>query len=311
MRGSSASRIEAAGHCKFSAWNPNNADNSRAMRSRNNRPTAATEYEDRLLEYLDGHIDLGQKREVLRLCTRVLAQRRVSSEAVWSVVRAVGMYGTRRGWAAKLEACYAWQPAKICRSLDGSMVLFYGGFGDWPNAARFAGVRKNWQPHEAAFVMEALLDAGRIDEARRLHSICFRDWCELYSHATNGPMIGDAAETERFFFRHTMALYEARTGGCSSAALLWSHCPDDHPLVTTAMRNCLDAYLCCALGAANDGIKLVERLSRDDPSMLELPCNHDREMAQHLRDLQRCRRTLERLVTPERRKEFGLPNSQP
>ena len=282
------------------------------MRSpQNNRPSAFSSYENRLLDYLDGHIDLGQKREVLRLCTRVLAQRRVSSEAVWSVVRAVGMYGTRRGWAAKLEACYARQPARVRRSLDGSMVLFYGGFNDWPNAARFAGVRKNWQPHEAAYVMEALLHAGRTEEAGRLHSICFRDWCGLYSEETDAPMIGDAADTELFFFRHTMALYEARTGGCSLAGMLWSLHPDDHPLATTGMRNCLDAYLCCALGAANDGIQLVQRLSRGDPTMLELPRNHDREMAQHLRVLQRCRRALERLVTPERRKEFGLPDSPP
>ena len=74
----------------------------------------------------------------------------------------------------------------------------------------------------------------------------------------------------------------------------------------TAIRGSIDANLCVALIEVRKGFEFVQRLSREDPSLLELPGNHDDVLAEITRELTRYRRALEKLLPAQRRREFGI-----
>jgi hypothetical protein len=266
--------------------------------------------EDRLLEELEGAIDMRLKADVWMLCRRLLARPRLSPDGLSAVVRAIGMFGTLRSWAAKLEAMYSRQPAKLRRVLSGTMLIFYGGFNDWPNAARFAAVRRDWQPNEAAFAMEALLRAGRMKEAERLCRICHRRAGEVYEQIPDDQEMGDALQESLGWFTHACALRRAWQGEHADATDYWEFVPEGHSMEMAALFYRLDAQLGKMWRILEEGAHALHRMVGDDPTMLALPGNHDDLTKQHRRMLSRYRRALERLLPTERRKEFGLDKKE-
>ena len=266
--------------------------------------------EDRLLEELDGLIDMRQKARIWMLCRHLLARPRLSPDGLSAVVRAIGMFGTLRGWAAKLEAAYQRQPAKLRRALAGPMLLFYGGFNDWSNAGRFAAVRREWQPVEAALAMEALLSAGRMKEAKRLERICDRAGEAICMEFSSAEEMPDALQEAFGWFAHACALFAAREGDYDRAANFWEFVPEEHRMEMTALFGQLDAQLGKIWRLLDEGTRVLNRMAGGDPTMLALPGNHDALTEPYRGTLARYRRAVERLLPSEQRKEFGLDEKE-
>ncbi len=60
--------------------------------------------EQKLITELMGHTDISMKREALALCSRFLGRKWISSEGFDEVVRVIGMFGSKKRRASRLEA---------------------------------------------------------------------------------------------------------------------------------------------------------------------------------------------------------------
>ena len=121
-----------------------------------------------MIAELSGHTDISMKREAFALSHRILLRERVSPDGFFEVVRVIGMFGSQIRWARCLESAYVRQSAKVRMALQGTMLTFCAGLGDWENALKYASMRRDLLPHEIAFSIEAFARAGRIPEVRRL-----------------------------------------------------------------------------------------------------------------------------------------------
>ena len=266
---------------------------------------------EKLIEELEGFTDMSVKTEALELCRRYLRRKRVSPEGFQEVMRVIGMFGSQKRWAPRLEAALGRQSARIRRALQGTMLTFYGGFGDWQNALRFASLRRDLTPHEIALAIEAFVVAGRIDKVHRLGKRVER-WIDAIIYKGWG---GDGAAYALRFLWYALGLYEAhgydpkrRKRGRELAVESWNVVELHHAVGPEAGYNSIDMLLCLALENVNSRIAEVERMKTrlSDETSLSLPGNQEGLNAQMLARFNRCRRALERLVPEKRRKELGV-----
>lgn len=272
-----------------------------------------------MIEELAGHTNISMQTEALDLCSRFLRRKWISPDGFNEVMRVIGMFGTKKRWASRLEAALARQSAKIRRALQGTMLTFYGGFDDWQNALRFASMRRDLLPHEIAFAIEAFARAGRVREVRRL-GMRIERWVE---EIDGNPRWREGKSYELDFLLFGLGLYKshacyakdsyARELAREDALLDWSAVYVNHPLGPAAGYNAIDLRLCMVLEKVNWRILCIEEESKwqADNTALSLPGNQEGLNAQMLARLNRCRRALERLVPEKRRKELGMDRPDP
>jgi hypothetical protein len=259
--------------------------------------------EEGLLEELDGLVGMSLRKPALKICRLILQQDDFSPEAFREVVNTLGLFGTSKTWAPRMEASYVRSSRKMRRSLDGSMLVFFGAFNDLKSAARFAGVRKNWRADEVAFCMEALIHTGRIREARRLEGVAQRALLAIFE----GPAsASESTEFEAGFFLHAIACCQARTDRWREAREYWSYIPIEHPLGGVALMAGIDLYLCHSQRLTEQAAEVLRETIKNQPLELALPGACDRAHEELLRRVSRYRKTLRSLVPDSRRKEFGM-----
>ena len=254
------------------------------------------------------------KREALGLCRRLLRLERISPDGFHEVVRVIGMFGTKARWAPQLEATFLRQPARIRTAMQGIMLCFYAGFGDWKNAVRFASTHHDLLPHEITLAIEAFARAGRTREVLVLGRRVER-WVEEIDREPHRFKVCD--DGFQFWLYalgifKTQACYPKDRRFCESAredAILdWSAIYVDHPLGPAAWYNATDLTLCMVLEKVNRRIKIIEETAKrkTDATALSLPGNQEGLNAEMLARFNRCRRALEQLVPEKRRKELGM-----
>ena len=269
--------------------------------------------EQKLIAELMGHTEISMKREALALCSRFLRRKWISPDGFFEVVRVIGMFGSKKRWASRLETAFARQSARIRRAMQGKMLVFYASFNDWGNALRFASARRDLLPNEIAFAIEVFARTGRVREVRRLGVRIDRWLDELHSK----PLTSDARHDAGFLW-YGLGIYKvqecysdnwySRYLAREEAIGHWSAVAAHHPLGPVSAYNAVDLDLSIALQRVNDWIKCVEIASRRefDTTALSLPGNQESLNAEMLTRFNRCRRALERLVPEKRRKELGM-----
>lgn len=260
----------------------------------------------RLLEELDGRVELGDRTEALRTCRLLLKTAPISGDVLRAVVRAIAMHGTRKAWVKPLEATYLRHSKKRRRELDGSMLMFYVAFNDWGNAIRFADARKGWQPDEAAFAMDTLIHYSRVNQAKRLYGVCLAQIGQILPPKWNGQALPEATDLAFGFLAYALASYDAKVGRTGLALAQWEYVSPEHPLGFIALFRRIDFYLRRSMELVTIGLERVNRQRREDPTMLSLPHNHDALMTEHQKLLQKRLRTVEQLVNENRRRGLGF-----
>ena len=287
------------------------------------RLSATLSEEEKLTEELAGFTEISMQTETLALCRRFLRRRWVSPDGFHEVMRVIGMFGSKKRWASRLEAALARQSARIRRALQGTMLFFYAGFGDWENALRFVSTRRNLLPHEITFAIEVFARAGRVREVRRLGLRIERWVAAIDEERQNNRRRGEGSLYELEFLLYGSGLFKvqncyakdsyARELAREDAILDWSAMDVYHPLGPAAGYNVIDLRLCMALEKVNWRIRRVEEASKfhADETALSLPGNQETLNAEMLTRFNRCRRALERLVPEKRRKELGMDCPSP
>jgi hypothetical protein len=282
------------------------------------RLSAILSEEQKLTQELAGLTEISMQAEALVLCRRFLCRRWVSPDGFHEVMRVIGMFGSKKRWASRLEAAFARQSARIRRVLEGTMLFFYAGFGDWRNALRFASMRNDLLPHEIALAIEAFARAGRVREVRRL-GMRIERWVERIDSSRRPRH----AQYELGFLLYGLGIY--KTQGCyakeawlrelgrEEALSHWSAVFVGHSLGPAAGYNAIDLLLCMVLEKVNRRISRIREVDGVDfdSTALSLPGNQEKLNAEMLARFNRCRRALERLVPEKRRKELGMDRPSP
>lgn len=254
------------------------------------------------------------KRDALRLCRRLLNRKRISPDGFSSVVRAIGMFGTKKCWAPRLEAALARQSVRTRRALEGTMLCFYAVSNDWRNALRFASLRRDLSPDELAFATETFAIAGR-----RAEVICLgRRMERLYVAILRNQRPTEDAVYAINYLLYGLGFYRiiegaelneyARSLGAEKAINLWGDVDEAHPIALTAIQNLLDVWLSLILEMVNGRIARVEEADKTlkDDTALSLPGNQQGLFNDMLASLHKHRRNLERLVPEKRRRELAM-----
>jgi len=283
------------------------------------RPSDTLSEEQKLIEELIGHTDISMQREALALCSRFLRRKWISPEGFDEVVRVIGMFGSKKRWASRLEAAIARQSARIRRAMQGTMLVFYAASNDWENALRFASTRRDLLSDEIAFAIDVFARVGRAREVRCL-GLRIERWVERID---SNPDLQHAQPHEldwllfglgvfKAFFAHKnrddgLAWFFAE-GPRGEAILNWKAGSLTHPIGQCANYRAIDLELCMVLEHIRHKIRCVEEIRRHeiDDTALALPGNQDGIYAEMLTRFNRYRRALERLVSEKRRKELGM-----
>src|SRR5438093_2326325 len=107
---------------------------------------------------ISGYVDIGMKKEALRLTWKVLEKRRILPDEFTEALRTIGVYASFKSfkkWKPKFEAAYERQSRKFKRKTRSHMVEMYGALGEWEAALRFLSVQKPSTASEIFFGMKA------------------------------------------------------------------------------------------------------------------------------------------------------------
>jgi len=119
---------------------------------------------------LEGFIDLGMKKEALRLADEILACPRPRAREIEVALQAVGVFahrsayrsGTRR---AKIETMIERLPKQARHMAGECLLLHYASVGDYQRAADFMSNAKRFSPQGFYFAVESLIGLDRLEDA--------------------------------------------------------------------------------------------------------------------------------------------------
>jgi uncharacterized protein HemY len=243
---------------------------------------------------ISGYCDIGMKREALRLTRRVLENRRISSEEFGEAVRTIGILSDFEKWKPELEAAYNRQSRKFKRKTRPLMVEMYGSMGEWETATQFLSVRKPSSAGEVFFGMEALLELNKLEDAKKLATLCRR----ALSFVTD--------RFEQSLLLDALARFFARTHQWDQAIAAWQYAPLNEPFRRDALSGIVKIHLGRAFEAIDNGLKALAELKRNPERSLCLPENDLGLTCDAERELLKFKRGIERLLPEKARKELGI-----
>lgn len=248
---------------------------------------------------ISGYVDIGMKREALRLTRKVLEKRRIFPDEFSEAVRTMGVYlssKTWEQWKPKVEAAYERQSRKFKRKVRSDMLGMYASLREWENALQFLSVRKPSSAFEIFLGMGVLLELGKLQDAKVLAARCKR----ALSSATN--------RFEQSLLLEALASFFARTRDWDRAISAWQHAPLDQPFRRDALSGIVRIHLARAFEAIDNGLKALAELKRNPEPSLCLPENDLGLTCDAERKLLKFKRGIDKLLTNKARKRLGIQN---
>src|SRR6266700_3168604 len=248
---------------------------------------------------ISGYVDIGMKKEALRLTRKLLEKRRILpdefSEALWTI----GVYASFKSfkkWKPKFEAAYERQSRKFKRKTRPLMVEIYGSMGEWESAIQFLSVRKPSSAGEAFFGMEALLELDNLQDAKVLAARCKRALSCATSRFEQSVLLTGLGE------------YYSRIQRWDDALAAWEHMPLEQPFRRDALNGIVKIHLARALRAIDRGLKALSELkdNPDSENQLSLPGNDLALTAQAEKELLRFKRGIEKVLPEDTQKQLGI-----
>src|SRR5437867_9540890 len=120
---------------------------------------------------ISGYVDIGMKREALRLTRKLLEKRRILPDEFSEAVRTMGVYlssKTWEQWKPRVEAAYERQSRKFKRKVRSDMLGMYVLLQEWKTALQFVSVRTPSSAFDIFFGMGVLLELEKFQGAEAL-----------------------------------------------------------------------------------------------------------------------------------------------
>jgi len=198
-------------------------------------------------------------------------------------------------WGPKFEAAYERLPSNTRKSAQITMLSVYAAVGEYEKAEKFLSLRDLETPRDLALAMDTLLALGRLNDAASVARQC-------------SVLLNDRLEaSEASHLLRAMATYFERSGEWEGALRAWEMIPAGGPLSDAALVSRVEIHLAKALVAAREGIAgLASLKSRLDANTISFPGQHEAMIKSADRKLQKLNRSIENLLSHDRRKELGV-----
>jgi tetratricopeptide (TPR) repeat protein len=252
---------------------------------------------------ISGYVDIGMKKDALRLVHKVLAKQRISPEEFSEALRTIEMHSSSKNlnkWKSKLEAVYTRQSRKFKRKVRSDMLALHAEREEWQTALQFVSVRKLTCVGDVLFGMQVLLELGKLDDAKALATRCgrlLRAAQDRFHQAVILTALGD-------FF--------SQTHQWDDAIATWERMPLEQPFRQNALSGIVQIHLARAFESAERGLQLLSELKEhpNNENELCLP-NNDLGMTRHAeKELLKFKRGIEKLLPEKTRKELGITLEQ-
>ncbi len=276
--------------------NQSEPGNPRSLRTRR---SAALFHGSAIAAEISGYVDIGMKREALRLVRKVLAKQRISPEEFSEALRTIEMHSSSKNlnkWKSKLEAVYTRQSRKFKRKVRSDMLALYGEREEWQAALQFVSVRKLTCAADVLFGMEVLLELGKLDDAKALAIRC-------------GRLLRVAQDRfHQAVILTALGQFFSQTDQWDDAIAMWERMPLEQPFRQNALSGIVKIHLAQALRATDRGLQQLSELKKkpNNENELCLP-NNDLGITRHAeKQLLKLKRGIEKLLPESARKELGI-----
>jgi hypothetical protein len=246
---------------------------------------------------ISGYVDIGMKKEALRLTRRVLEKRRILPDEFSEAVRTMGVYSSFKSfkrWKREFELAYNRQSRKFKRDVRSDMLSMYACLGEWETALQFVELRKDSNSADVLFGMEVLLELEKVEDAEVLAHRCRK----ILSFATD-PFVQSV-------LLDALARFFARIHDWDRAIATWQHAPLDQPFRRDALSGIVKIHLACAFETIDSGLKALSALKQNPEFSLCLPENDFNLTLEAEKELLKFKRGINKLLPEEARKELGI-----
>jgi len=246
---------------------------------------------------ISGYVDIGMKKEALRLTRKLLEKRRILpdefSEALWTI----GVYASFKSfkkWKPKFEAAYERQSRKFKRKVRSDMLGMYVSLKESETALQFVSIQRPSSASEIFFGMDVLLQLDKLQDAEALATRCRKALSFARSPFEQSLLLDALA---RFF---------ARTHEWDRAISAWQHAPLDQPFRRDALSGIVKTHLACAFETIERGLKALADLKQNPELSLCLPENDFNLTLEAEKELVKFKRGIEKLLPDRVRKDLGM-----
>ena len=248
---------------------------------------------------ISGYVDIGMKKEALRLVRKVLGKQRISPEEFSEALRTIEMYSSSKNlnkWKSKLEAVYTRQSRKFKRKVRSDMLALYAERDEWQTALQFLSVRKLTCAGDVLFGMQVLLELGKFDDAKALAIRC-------------GRLLGVAQDRfHQAVILTALGQFFSQTHQWDDAIATWERMPLEQPFRQNALSGIVQIHLARSFESAERGLQLLSELKEhpNNENELCLPNNDLGMTLQAEKELLKFKRGIEKLLPEKARKELGI-----
>src|SRR5881296_411485 len=124
---------------------------------------------------ISGYVDIGMKKEALRLTRKLLEKRHILPDEFSEALRTIGVYASFKSfkkWKPKFQAAYERQSRKFKRKVRSDMLAMYVSLKEWETALQFVSIQRPSSASDFLFGMDVLLELGKVEEAHELAMRC-------------------------------------------------------------------------------------------------------------------------------------------
>jgi tetratricopeptide (TPR) repeat protein len=249
------------------------------------------------LDELAGHVDLGMKRDAVRLARQLLKGSGINASEFDAALEAILIQADSvKPWKPLVEEAYGRLSKQGHRDVKSRMLAFYYSLREWESAYRFLPARPK-TALDLLFAMETLLNLRKVAAAKSIQRKCLQMLKQRIDAASAAALL-DA-----------LANYHAQIGELGPAEKYWREVAGlDEPLARGGMTGLVEIEVVRAMLYAKAGLLQIEEFRRRgvDGQSIVLPHNRDAVLAQTERDLKRYQKVLQRIVPSDELWRFGL-----
>jgi hypothetical protein len=248
---------------------------------------------------ISGYVDIGMKKEALRLTRKLLQKRRILPDEFSEALRTIGVYASFKSfkkWKPKFEAAYERQSRRFKRKVRSDMLGMYVSLKEWETALQFVPIHRPSAASDFFFGMDVLLELGKVEEAQ-----------ELSMHFGKAlRFVGN--EFEQSLLSCALGRFFAHTHQWEYALAVWQATPPDSSIARNVLNGIVEIHLARALEAVDTGIRLLtERKQQGNCDIdLSLPGLEFDLAVDAEKELLKFKRGIGKLLPEKTRKELGI-----
>jgi hypothetical protein len=244
---------------------------------------------------MNGLTELNMHKEAVELAKQILAEKLLDSVAFSASLYAIQIGGDDlQNLKDLIHAAYNRLPDRDRQKVRPRMLEYYHSINDMKTALEYVAAPSTGA--DLFVVMDILLANDRLDEAEKL----------FFQGKANSR--GAISEFDCSMFFTAMARFCERTGRLNEAEQYWLQVSEmDQPGLREALSGLVKIQVVRAWKHLQHGLKQVEKFKTEiDPvTVVQLPGNHDKLLAEAGKEIESFREALDRIVPEKDLVRFG------